>query len=145
MGKGVVSMRYKLFIAVIAIFWLGMIFAIGMESIVKFNTPSLIKAVGFDVGRTVFSAFNKAQLVLLVGMIVCAVPARLKLLDQSFIALITLFLLLQIFWLFPALSERVDMILSGVKPQPTYKHAYYGLLEIGKLIMLVLLASRLIN
>jgi len=59
-------MKLKIMIGMLTVFWIGMIFAIGMESIVKFNTPTLTKAVGFDVGRTVFSAFNKAQALLLV-------------------------------------------------------------------------------
>jgi hypothetical protein len=135
-------MKIKLMIAVIAIFWLGMIFAIGMESIVKFSTPTLTKAVGFDVGRTVFSAFNHVQLGLLALLVIAGLFAHVKVTDVSIIAVLAVIIAIQIFWLFPALSQRVDIILAGMKPLPTYQHGLYGGLEIGKIILLMLLAGR---
>jgi len=137
-------MKIKLIVAMIAIFWIGMICAIGMESIVKFSTPTLTKAVGFDVGRTVFSAFNKVQAVMLALLVAGAIFGALTTLDKAIIAVIAVILLLQVFWLFPELSQRVDMILSGIKPPPTYKHGLYGLLEMGKLLLLAGLGIKLI-
>ena len=136
-------MKINLIIAVVALIWVGMILAIGMESVVKFNTPTLTKPIGFDVGRTVFAAFNKAQLGLLIIIIISLLFSYLTFVDKSLIAFITLILVLQIFWLFPALSQRVDLILSGIKPAPTYMHGFYGALEIAKLILLFILGLRL--
>lgn len=45
----------------LSLVWSGMIAAIAMEARVKFNTPSLTRAVALDVGRTVFSAFNRVE------------------------------------------------------------------------------------
>ncbi len=137
-------MKLKIMIGMLAVFWIGMIFAIGMESIVKFNAPTLTKAVGFDVGRTVFSAFNKAQVLLLVLLLVGVMLARMPLLDKAAVLVIAVILLLQIGWLFPLLSQRVDMILAGVKPPPSYQHGLYGMLELTKLALLGFLAVRLL-
>lgn len=138
-------MKLKLVIAVLAILWVGMILAIGMESVVKFKTPTLTKPVAFDVGRVVFGAFNKAQMAILLVMIVCTFFAALLPLDKGLIATIALILLLQIIWLFPELSHRVDLILNNSKPSPTYKHGLYGFLEIAKLWLLFVLGIRLIS
>jgi len=137
-------MKLKIMIGMLTVFWIGMIFAIGMESIVKFNTPTLTKAVGFDVGRTVFSAFNKAQALLLVLLLVGVMVARMPLLDKAAVLVIAVILLLQIGWLFPLLSQRVDMILTGVKPPPSYQHAVYGMMELTKLVLLGFLAVRVL-
>jgi hypothetical protein len=138
-------MKIKLIIAVLAILWVGMILAIGMESVVKFQTPTLIKSVGFDVGRTVFSAFNKVQVIVLIAIIICTFFAGLSSSNNCLIAIITFILLLQVFWLFPELSHRVDLILNNIKPNPTYKHGLYGFLEIAKLALLFILGIRLIT
>ncbi len=138
-------MKLTLFIAVIAILWIGMILAIGMESVVKFHTPTLTKPVAFDVGRTVFSAFNKVQLGLLVLIIVGTMMAGSGFFDKMLAIGLLAVLVLQIFWLFPDLSQRVDLILSGTKPPATYKHGLYGLLELAKLALLVILAWRLLS
>eukprot|EP00245_Coleochaete_scutata_P005749 TRINITY_DN19587_c0_g1_i1.p1 TRINITY_DN19587_c0_g1~~TRINITY_DN19587_c0_g1_i1.p1 ORF type:complete len:395 (+),score=31.97 TRINITY_DN19587_c0_g1_i1:53-1186(+) len=48
----------------VALVWLGMVFAISMmEAWVKFTAPLLTKAVGVDVGRTVFGALQAVELV----------------------------------------------------------------------------------
>ncbi len=137
-------MKMNVMVGVIAILWVGMILAIGMESIVKFNTPTLTKAVGFDVGRTVFFAFNKMQGILLVLLIIGAIIGSLTWVDRGLILVIAILLALQVFWLFPELAHRVDLILSGVKPPSTYKHALYGIFEIVKVVLLMVLGIKLI-
>src|SRR3990167_8657333 len=130
-------MKIKMIIALIAILWVGMILAIGMESIVKFNTPSLSKAVAFDVGRTVFSAFNKVQCLLLLILIVGMMIGPFSTVDRVVVAVIAIVLALQALWLFPHLSQRVDIILAGNKPSPTYQHSLYGILELIKFSLLL--------
>jgi hypothetical protein len=64
-------------IPITALLWSGMTLGISLESWVKFKTPSLMKPVGLDVGRTVFSAFHKAQFILLIILIVSGLIASL--------------------------------------------------------------------
>ena len=137
-------MKLNVIIAVLAILWVGMIMGIGMESIVKFNTPTLTKPVALDVGRTVFGAFNKAQIGLFILMAVVAMFAGLSRLDVTLMAVIALTVILQVVWLFPILSQHVDVVLAGNKPPANYYHALYGTLEIIKLIGLVLLGIKLL-
>ena len=135
----------KMLMVMVALVWVGMMLAIGMESIVKFNAPTLTKPVGFDVGRTVFGVFNYLQLGLLAIVVNCAFFVQIDLLKKILIASAGISLCLQVFWLFPELSQRVDLILKGIKPPPTYQHALYGMLEIFKLAVLSLFGILLLR
>jgi len=137
-------MKLRLVISVLAVLWIGMIIAIGMESIVKFSTPLLSKPVGFDVGRVVFSAFNKLQSALLIVLLILAAFARVTTWDKLLLAALTIILSLQVFWLFPELSQRVALILSGIIPPPTYKHLLYGILELLKLTILTAIGLKIL-
>jgi len=132
-------MKIKLMVSIIFFLWIGMILAIGMESVVKFQTPTLTKLVAFDVGRTVFNAFNKVQMLLLGFVIAGACFGHVSRFVVILIFGLGVTLLLQIFWLFPELSQRVDMLLNGMTPPASYKHALYGILEVIKLIFLIVL------
>ena len=55
-------MLANLILMMIALLWAGMILGISfLESWVKFRTPGLSKAIGLEVGRTVFGVFHKAR------------------------------------------------------------------------------------
>lgn len=138
-------MKLTFLLGLIVIIWVGMILGIGMESIVKFNTLTLTKPVGFDVGRVVFGAFNKVQAILLVVLIIGAFLTPIKPLNQCILGMIAIILFLQMVWLFPELSARVDLILQGKTPSPTRLHAYYSVLEISKLTLLLILGVRLLS
>lgn len=137
-------MSIKFILGLVTILWVGMILGVGLDNIVKFNAPTLTKTVGFDVGRTVFSAFNHVQAVILlllcIGMFVANVPQ----IDKGLILSIGFILLLQVFYLFPALSARVDLLLAGTKPAASFQHALYGMLEILKLALLLALGIKLL-
>ncbi len=137
-------MKLKLVISALAILWIGMIIAIGMESIVKFSTPLLSKPVGFDVGRVVFEAFNKLQGALLVSLLVLAFFARVTTWDKILLGCLSAIFLVQVFWLFPELSQRVELILTGIAPPPTYKHLLYGILELLKLTILTAIGLQIL-
>lgn len=139
-------MKLKLIMCVLAIFWIGMIIAIGMESIVKFSTPLLSKPVGFDVGRVVFDAFNKVQagLLLILLMLAFLTRASITAWDKFLLAGLSAVFAAQVFWLFPALSERVALILAGIAPPPSYKHLLYGILELLKLIILTAIGLQIL-
>lgn len=128
--------RLRLPAAVIAFIWVGMIAAIGMESLVKFSAPSMQLSTGFDEGRTVFAAFNKVEGGLLIGLIFCALFGELRKFEKLLIIGVAIALTLQVFWLFPTLSQQVDMVLKGVTPPRTFQHSLYGILEFCKLAML---------
>lgn len=124
----------------ISVLWLGMIIAIGMESIVKFNTPSLTKVVAFDLGRTVFFAFNNLQILLLSLVVLMGLFAKLDRHAKTVIACVAVILGIQIFGLFPSLSERVDLLMQGQTLAHSFIHPIYGILELLKIACLVYLS-----
>jgi hypothetical protein len=125
-------------IAIIALLWAGMILGISfLESWVKFRAPSLTKAVGLDVGRTVFRFFHKAQCVLLILIIIEWAFIRVTFTNFLIIGMLISIFMLQITWLFPRLNLQVNSILAGNKIADRHTHKLYGIFEITKFLILV--------
>jgi len=124
-------------IAIIALLWGGMILGISfLESWAKFRAPSLTKPIGLDVGRTVFSYFHKVQTILALTVIVLSMFANGSLKMYLILAGLILALCIQSIWLLPRLYERVNIIIAGGKPPPSFVHAFYGMTEVVKFILL---------
>lgn len=124
--------------------WAGMILGISfLASWVKFSTPSLTKPIGLDVGRTVFRSFHKVQCILFVAIIFFGIFAEFKLTNWTIMLVLAGISSLQFIWLFPKLSKDVDIILSGNLISDSYTHAVYGVCEIGKFLILILLGVSL--
>lgn len=120
--------------------WLGMIGAIAMEAQLKFQAPGITRELGLGIGKLVFAALNRAEIVialLLVGAFIFAASARTA---QMIFSLILLILLAQTFWLLPALIERIDLIASGQTPPDSSVHLIYIVLEISKALLLLVLS-----
>jgi hypothetical protein len=133
-------------IAVITLVWLGMIVGISfLESWVKFQAPTLTKAVGVDVGRTVFGAFHKVQYGLIVILVIIGLFSPLLLWSWLILAALVIILALQGLWVLPNLSRRIDMILAGEKLFKSPIHFIYGILEIIKSGLLLYLALALMT
>jgi hypothetical protein len=125
-------------IIITTLLWSGMVVGISfLESWVKFKTPSLTRAVGLDVGRTVFHAFHKTQFILLIVLIILSVVAQLSMWDWFALILIAFIFLVQNFWFFSVLSKRVDLIAAGNILPKSKVHALYGILEVLKLVLLL--------
>ena len=131
----------------VVLLWAGMVLGISfLESPVKFTAPTLTRAVGLDVGRHVFQAFNKVEIAWALAGVWLALAGRPGRRIAVPIALAVLFLLVQTFFLLPALDRRTGMIIAGQTPPPAPYHLLYIALEVGKLLALagagILLASR---
>lgn len=124
----------------LAFVWAGLVVGISfIEAPVKFTAPSLTLPVGLDVGRRVFAALNRAELVLAllsVGLAWAAQPRR-----SAWVALgiVWAALLLQTVWLLPALDARAVLIITGGRPTGSAMplHLLYGLAEGAKVIALL--------
>ncbi len=129
-----------------ALLWAGMILGISfLESWVKFRAPTLVKSIGLDVGRTVFRFFHGAQCGLLLIFVFLSIIIKFWIVQWAAIAILTGILALQIIWLFPILSQRVDKILAGDTISDSYTHTFYGILEIAKFLILIFFAGKLIQ
>ncbi|UKJ06842.1 DUF4149 domain-containing protein [Solitalea lacus] len=130
----------------ITFMWLGCVCAISfLEAPVKFTAPHLTLQVGVEVGRQVFKALNKAEIVF------CAIILCFTFINQwsrsirIISSTIALIVLLQSVWLLPALHLRVDQIINGATPPPSNLHYLYILLDVLKVVGLVLLGINQFN
>ena len=129
--------------AYVCFIWFGMTAGISLlEAPVKFTAPSITRPVALDVGRVVFAALNKAELVaLIVLLIVVRVSGRAREL-WAHCSVLILIVLAQSVWLLPALSERSQQIAAGIEPPPSMLHGTYSILELLKLVLLLYLGFR---
>lgn len=131
---------------VILLLWAGMILGISfLESWAKFRAPSLTRAIGLDVGRTVFQYFHQAQACITLLVIALSIAAGVSL-EASLLLIGLLFIFsIQSLWLLPHLNERVRVIIGGGEPSPSYAHLFYGIIELMKLVMLCMLSFMLMS
>ncbi len=123
--------------------WLGMTVGVSMIATpVRFSAGSITRPIALDVGRVVFAALNKAELLALVLLLVVVrVSDRTREL-WAWCSLLALLVLAQGAWLIPELAARTDIILAGGEPPPSYAHAIYSSLELLKIGLLLFLGLR---
>ncbi|UOG74778.1 hypothetical protein MTX78_22005 [Hymenobacter tibetensis] len=119
--------------------WAGLVAGISfLEAPLKFTAPNITVPLGLGIGRIVFAALNKAELVLAAlaagSALYLRVPARLGFL----LAVVGGILLLQTFWLLPGLDVRAQALLAGRPAPPNSLHLLYIGLEVVKLLGLLL-------
>jgi len=122
--------------------WLGLVLAISfMEAPLKFQAPGITTELGLGIGRLVFGAMNKIELVL--GLIVAvAVAPLLKRFGRAYTAVLAALggvLLLQSFHLLPILDARAVRIIAGDPPADSWHHLGYVILEAVKVPLLITL------
>ena len=123
--------------------WFGMTAGISLlETPVKFTAPELSRVAAIDVGRVVFAALNKAELVALILVLILVKASALARSLWTLAAALALIVLAQSVWLLPALTARSQLIVSGIEPSPSPVHAVYSVLEVCKLVLLLALGLR---
>lgn len=131
--------KLNVYVIVLSLIWAGMLLGISfLEAPVKFTAPSLTLSVGLDVGRHVFQAFNKVEIVFGTLALILLFRSELTLLSKSIFASILFLLLLQCFWLLPGLDERALIIIAGRIPEgESSLHNWYILFDALKVIGLI--------
>lgn len=129
-------------IAIAAVFvWVGFVGAISfMEAWLKFQAPGITLPLGLGIGRLVFGALNKVELVLSVIAIATVLHGSGGRFQRSWgLFLITfLLLMLQSAWLLPALDARAEIYIQGNEPPASNLHILYIIFEFIKLICLMI-------
>lgn len=126
--------------------WFGMTAGISLlEAPVKFTAPLITRVVALDVGRVVFAALNKAELAALVLTLVLVRASGLSRQLWAPTLALALILIVQSVWLLPELSQRSLAIAQGIQPGESPAHLIYGLLEITKLLLLLVLGFRAVR
>ncbi len=123
---------------IISLLWAGMIAGISfLEAPVKFTAPSLTLPIGLDVGRHVFAAFNKVEIVFGTVLMIIVLTGKLPLTLKLPCFLVAVLLTLECFWLLPVLDKRALAIIAGQSPEGASPHTWYVVFEAIKLISLI--------
>ncbi|MDH3305421.1 MAG: hypothetical protein OEM92_09450 [Gammaproteobacteria bacterium] len=118
--------------------WVGITVGVSLIATpVRFTAASITRPVALDVGRVVFAALNKAEIVALVLLLLIVRIAGLSRKWWPVCALLVLIVIAQGVWLIPELAARTDVIMSGGEPPPSYAHAVYSSLELIKIGLLL--------
>lgn len=136
-------------IALVATFiWIGFVCAISfMEAWLKFKAPGITMPLGLGIGRLVFSALNKVEWVLAIVLIVNVLLSENPFFSSGnlYFFIPFLLLLIQTFWLLPALDARAEMHIQGQFVTPSNLHFYYVGMEMVKVICLFIFGIKHFN
>ena len=130
----------------LAFVWLGLIVGISfIEAPIKFRAPGVTIPLGLGIGRIVFRALNRLELVLGILIVLAtltALPRGVPSLVLAAVALVVL--LVQLIFVRPALNRRSDAVLAGGSAEKrSTTHFWYVGLEVVKLGALIALGVTL--
>ncbi|AIJ23664.1 hypothetical protein [Amycolatopsis methanolica] len=126
--------------------WLGMVLGISfLEAPLKFRAPGVTVPLGLGIGRIVFRALNRAEVVLAV-----LVAAGVTLSDVRWPvylagAVAAVVLVVQLAVVRPPLNRRSDRVLAGEDVPRSRAHVVYVVLEAVKVLALVALGGLLLT
>lgn len=124
----------------ICFLWAGMNIGVTMIATpVRFTAETITRPIALDVGRVVFAALNKAELVALVILLIVIRASGAAARLWSIAAALALIVIAQSTWLGPELADRTQMIINGIEPAKSYAHALYSILELLKIALLLFL------
>lgn len=141
--------RIKKGIVPFVFIWIGFVGAISfMEAWMKFQAPGITLELGLGIGRLVFTALNRVEIVCALIILSFAFWAQrqgFRGFSSFWIFVPITILLLDTFWLLPALAERAGVIISGESVPKSYLHMTYGILEVIKIIFLFSYGMKSLN
>ena len=118
--------------------WAGIVIGVSlMATPVKFQAPSLTMPVALEVGRYTFRLLARVELCFLIAAIIAARIARPRPVTVLALALVAITVVLQHYWLLPALDHRVSQILAGGPITFATGHWVYAAMEIAKATLLI--------
>ena len=118
--------------------WAGLTVGVSLLATpARFSAATITRPVALDVGRVVFAALNKAELLALVLLLIVLRVAGLARRWWAIGAILTLIVMAQGIWLIPELASRTDIIIAGGEPPPSHAHAIYASLELLKIGLLL--------
>ncbi|WP_369194308.1 hypothetical protein [Streptomyces djakartensis] len=129
--------------AAVAFVWLGMVLAISfLEAPLKFRAPGVTLSLGLGIGRLVFRALNRVEMLLAVAVAVTVVaddaPAAVTVAGAVTLTVLAVQLLL----VRPGLNRRSDRVLAGEDLPRSRAHLVYIAAEVIKVVALSILGIR---
>lgn len=126
--------------------WFGMIAAISfMEAPLKFQAPGVTLGLGLGIGRLVFWALNKMEIVLAVLMLISLLvqkPRKSRFPSVMF-GVIAVLLILETVWLLPVLDARATEVIQGTAAPYSNTHLIYIAFDSIKFLLLFALGVNL--
>lgn len=132
-----IAVKYPVALASVFL-WIGFVCAISfMEAWLKFRAPGVTIPLGLGIGRLVFTALNIMEwvFVLVVASSILWSGFNFKLMHFWILIPVAL-LLVQTFWLLPALDARAEMHIQGQEVPPSSLHIVYVGFEVLKVTTL---------
>lgn len=127
------------FVVIATFLWIGFVCAISfMEAWLKFRAPGVTVPLGLGIGRLVFNALNKVEWVFAIIIFVNLIWSGNDLWKwQNFLFVVPLILLLiQTFWLLPALDARAELQIQGDFVSSSNLHYFFVGFEVIKITCL---------
>lgn len=123
-----------------AFIWLGMVLATTfLEAPLKFRASGVTVFVGLGIGRIVFRALNRVEIVLAAVTLAAVVIGRPSGTTVGLTAAIVIVLASQLIGIRPRLNRRSDRVPAGENLPRSTVHLYYVALEGAKVIALAAL------
>jgi len=118
--------------------WLGMVLSISfLEAPLKFRAPGITLALGLGIGRLVFAALNRVEVVLAAVVVIGAASGQRPagLIVSGAVAVGALFA--QLVLVRPFLVRRSNQVLNGEQGPRSRAHHAYVALEVVKVLALI--------
>lgn len=140
-------MFFKILQIAVPFVWFGLVGGISfMETPLKFKAPNITVPLGLGIGRIVFSALNKVEIVLAILLLISFFFTRP---ENKFafycFGVIAILLVLQTVWLLPALNARAAAVISESFAASSSTHFIYIAFEVIKFILLFTLGVSFVN
>lgn len=118
--------------------WIGMLVGISfLETPLKFRAPGVTTRIGLGIGRLVFRALNRAELVLALALVIGIALGPPSPVPVVALGIAVAVLAGQLIFVRPRLNRRTDAVLAGVDAPRSRTHLVYVGLEVTKLIALL--------
>ena len=139
--------KVKYPVTIVSVFiWIGFVCAISfMEAWLKFRAPGITLPLGLGIGRLVFHALNKVELVLVIISLLSMFFSGIRRFHKWHIFFLVPFIILAIqsIWMLPALDYRAELHIQGKSVPSSNLHFYYVGLEILKVVCLSIFGAKL--
>lgn len=123
--------------------WFGLVVGISViETPLKFLAPGITTPLGLGIGRLVFRALNAVELAIACVLVVVFVRQAADW-PLALLGIVFTILLVQTFWLRPALDDRALRLIANEDIPSSSLHLWYIALEGVKLIALPILGASL--
>jgi len=117
-----------------------------LEAPLKFRAPNITRELALGIGKLVFRALNRVELVLAAVMLICMIATRLSTRNiQLLFGATAAILIVQTVWLLPSLSTRATAVIAGEEVPNSRLHLVFVVCETVKILLLAVVGVMLLS